>query len=233
MQMIVLAHKQNVAHTQHKTNRNKIAPMPGRCVRNQDQAGANGQLQDSIDGRYQRMLHTQLVGHQLIGVLAVRLAQILVQHDSVADSQDRIHTIYSQEHNVRKVARLQNQFAQQENHDERSANAAHVAGKTLGFTFGPEVKETEHQVGQNSNNDQTLRRKAQRLIQPSQWQQQCQRISAINSVNTIHKIVSIGNTHAYYQSNQNGPPHIPLHNTPAPEHQCHSRKLEHQPNAIG
>lgn len=134
MQMIVLAHKQNIPHSQHNTNRNQISPVPSRSIRYQNQPGANGQLQNSIYGRYHRMLHTQLVGHQLIGVLTVRLAQILVQHNPVADSKDRIHTIYSQEHNVRKVARLQNQFAQQENHNKRCANAAHVAGKTLGFT---------------------------------------------------------------------------------------------------
>ena len=43
------------------------------------------------------MPNPQLIRHQLISMLPMRLTQVLMQHNAVADSQTTIHTIYQKE----------------------------------------------------------------------------------------------------------------------------------------
>lgn len=91
------------------------------------------------------MRHTQLVDHELIGMLAVRFAQILVQHYAVTDGQHRVHAIYRQEHDICEVTGLQYQGSQKEYDDEGYAYATHIPGKAFCFVLRAEVKEAEHQ----------------------------------------------------------------------------------------
>lgn len=85
----------------------------------------------------------QLIGHQLIGMLTVCLAEIFMKLDAMTDGQYSIGSIYSKEYYVSKVLCVQYQFAKREKKYERDCNRAHIASKTFGL--GAEVEETEHQ----------------------------------------------------------------------------------------
>lgn len=110
-----------------------------------DEAQRHRQLHGHIEETYLHMSYLQLVGHQLVGVLAVRLTQVLVKHDAVDNRAASIHAVYQQEHQVGDVARLHYQFAEREQHDEGDAYAAHIPCEAFGFPFGAEVEDAEHQ----------------------------------------------------------------------------------------
>ena len=54
------------------------------------------------------MAYAQLVGHYLIGVLAVGLAQIFVQHDAVNNGQTAVNAIHNQEYEPSDVGGFYN-----------------------------------------------------------------------------------------------------------------------------
>ena len=64
------------------------------------------------------MVHALLIGHQLVGVLAVGLAQGLVQHDAVDDGQAAVNAIDNQEQQPGHIGLGQNQLADTEQQDE-------------------------------------------------------------------------------------------------------------------
>ena len=51
------------------------------------------------------MRNMQLVGHQLVGVLAVSLAKVLVQQDAVHDGQHGVHAVDPEKQEVLDIAR--------------------------------------------------------------------------------------------------------------------------------
>ena len=70
----------------------------------------------------------KLVGHQLIGVLAVSLAKVLVQQDAVHDGQHGVHAVDPEKQEVLDIARGGYEPAQGKEDDEGDAHRAHVGG---------------------------------------------------------------------------------------------------------
>ena len=99
------------------------------------------------------------------GMLAVRFAQILVQHYAMTNGQHRINTIYSQEHDVCEVPSLQNQGSQKEYDDKGYADATHIPSKAFRFVLWAEIEQTEHQYRQYRNADKAIERKAYLSVQ--------------------------------------------------------------------
>ena len=85
----------------------------------------------------------QFIGHQLVGVLAVRLAQMLVQHDSVYDGQDSVDTIDTQQKKILDITGGGDKPAENEQDDKCNTDRPHIPGKTPG-PF-PEIEETEYE----------------------------------------------------------------------------------------
>ena len=46
----------------------------------------------------------QLVSHDLERMLAMRLPKVLMQHDAMADSKDRIYAVHCQQNDIGKIA---------------------------------------------------------------------------------------------------------------------------------
>ena len=95
------------------------------------------------------MAYLQFIGHQLIGVLAVRLAEILVQHYAVTDGKAAVHSIDEQEYQPRDVARASNQKPHGEQDNERNPDAPDIPSEAFGLTARTEIEEREHQHGKH------------------------------------------------------------------------------------
>ena len=230
--MIVLLHEQQIRDEQHQADAQQISPVPQGRVRNQDHTGTNDQLQHHVQRRDHRVLHPQLIRHDLVGMLPVRLAQIFMQQDPVDNREHRVDPIDRQKHDVRDVFRLENQQPEQEDDDECRPDTAHIPRKALRLPFRAEIEVAEHQVRQDGHDDQALRRKPHPGIHPGQRQQNRQGIAAIHPVDTIHEIVGIRDAHAEHQAQNHDPPALPVQDPPAREHQEHRHKLHYQPHAI-
>ena len=89
------------------------------------------------------MGNVQLVGHQLVGVLAVGFTKIFMQLYSVADGENGVGSIDSQENYVREILSGENQFAEGKEQHESYRNRAYIAGETLRLLA--KIEETEHQ----------------------------------------------------------------------------------------
>ena len=95
--MVVLFHKQQICCRESYDNNAKIDIM----VKWQEyKPGRNNELYCHIQRRHRHVRHVQLVGHQLVCVLAVSLAEVLVQLYAVADGENCVGTVYSQQSEV-------------------------------------------------------------------------------------------------------------------------------------
>lgn len=231
VEMVVLLHEEHIRHTKYQQHANQISPVPRGRGGNEDHPGADRELQQHIKAGHQRMLHPQLIGHQLVSVLAMRLAQGLVQHDLVADGQHGVHAAHGQEHDIREIARLQHQASQQEHHDERGAHAADIPRETLRLALRAEIEEAEHQDRQQRHINQALRREIQLTINPQHREQQRERIATADPVDTIHEIICVDDAHTHDQPQRHHPPVLPAQNPPAIKHQQHRQQMNDQANA--
>ena len=96
------------------------------------------------------MAHLQLIRHQLVRMLTVRLAQILVQHYSMADSQATIHAIYKQEDQISHITSRDDHLTDQEQQDESNADRSHITSKALSLTLRTEIENAENKQNKPS-----------------------------------------------------------------------------------
>ena len=214
--MVILLHEQQIRDEQHQADTQQVAPVPQGRVRNQDHPRANDQLQHHVQRRDHRVLHPQLIRHDLVGMLPVRFSQVLMQQDPVNNREHRVDPIDRQKHDVRDVPRLENQQPEQEDNDECRPDTAHIPSKALRLPFWAEIEVAEHQIRQNGHDDQTLRREPHSRVHPGQRQQNRQGIAAIHPVDAIHEIVGIRDAHAENQAQEDNPPALPVQDAPAP-----------------
>ena len=146
MQMVILLHEEHIGYGKEKHNTNHITPMSKDCVGdNVNHDERDDQLQEHIERAHYHMTHPQLIRHQLIRMLAVRLTKPLVQHDTVDDSQTAVHAIHDEQHHPRHVPCLHNQAFDTEQQDKGHPYAPHIPGKTLRLALGTEIENAEHQ----------------------------------------------------------------------------------------
>lgn len=111
VQMVVLLHKQHIGDGQEQGRGEQIDPVrQHRRGAEVNEAKRHRQLQGHINQRHRHVAHLQLIRHQLIGVLAMRLPQILVQQDAMEDGHAAVDPIHQEEHDPRHVLRRQHQL---------------------------------------------------------------------------------------------------------------------------
>lgn len=75
MEMVVFFHKDDVGGAEQQQDGGEIDPAGGGGVGDeQNRTGADRELQQGVERRHFHMADMQLVRHELVGVLAVRLA---------------------------------------------------------------------------------------------------------------------------------------------------------------
>ena len=86
MQMVVLLHEQHICYGEKEKDTDEVYPMCKYGIGNKVyKAKGNGELQKHIEARYLYMPDFKLIRHNLIRMLSMRLPQILMKHDAVAD----------------------------------------------------------------------------------------------------------------------------------------------------
>ena len=81
------------------------------------EAQRHSELQQRVEGRNLHMPYPQFIGHQLVRMLAVRLAQVLMQQDAMAYGKASAHAIDQKEDEICHVARRENERAYEEEQD--------------------------------------------------------------------------------------------------------------------
>ena len=233
MQMIILLLKQHICHTQYQHSTYQVHPMRQYRIRTQvDKPKRHHQLHSHIQQRYLHMTYLQFIRHQLIRMLPMRFPQILMQQDTMTDGQATIHSIYQQQNQIRHILCHHHQPTDGKQHDKRYRNASHVSGKALRLTLRTEVEQAEHQYPQDSHHQIRRLHKIQAIVQHPQWYQHRQGIAGCNAINTIHEVDHVRSPHTNDERNQHNPPHLPVQDTHAPEHQSHGQELHHQTHTV-
>ena len=126
MQVVVLLFEQHIGECEQRQGGSKVDPMPshkrqsrrGRKRRAEVyEAQRHSELQQRVEGRNLHMPYPQFIGHQLVRMLAVRLAQVLMQPDAMAYGKASVHAIDQQEYEICHVARSENERAYEEEED--------------------------------------------------------------------------------------------------------------------
>lgn len=126
MQVVVLLFEQHISECEQRQGGSKINPMPshkrqssrGRKRRAEVyESQRHCELQQGVEGSDFYVPDFKLIGHQLVRMLAVRLAQVLVQQDAMAYGKASVHAIDQQEDEICHIARRENQGADEEEQD--------------------------------------------------------------------------------------------------------------------
>ena len=118
--MVVLLHEDDICRAEHEQHRGEVDPACRGAVREQqDRDGAYQELQQGVESRHGHMPDAEFVGHQLVGVLAVRLSEVLVEHDAVADGEHGVHSVDGEKQEPAEVSGPEHQRAEGEEYYER------------------------------------------------------------------------------------------------------------------
>ena len=127
MKMIILHLKEYVRHRHDGPRNEQINPVRNDGIRHHiDRYQRKSQLQYHIDAAYDHVRYLQFVRHQLEHMLAMRLSQILMQHDAMADGQHAVQAIQQIEYNPGDIPCLVHQPTKAEYHDERHAYRSNI-----------------------------------------------------------------------------------------------------------
>lgn len=239
--MIIFLLEQNVSHGQQNQSEGKVNPMTGNKGQTRGRsdyrtkiykAQRYKQLQSHIYQTNNRMRHLQFIGHQLVGVLAMRLSQVLVQQDAMAYGKASIHAIDQQEYEICHVARSENERAYEEEQDICHSDLAYVPGEAFGLSLRAEVEAAENDVCKRNYGNQEFVRKAKFLVQKEQRQQGSHGICSCDAVHPIHEVDDVGGSYTDYHCYEDYPPHVPVEHVQLIEHQGHCRELCYKPDAV-
>ena len=234
MEVVVFSHEDDVGGAEQEQHGGEIDPARGGGVgQEQDGGGADGQLQQGVERRHLHVADVQFVGHQLVGVLAVRLAEVLVEHDAVADGQHRVHSVDGEQHDPAEVAGPQNQGAQREQQYERYRDGADIAREAA--RLRAEVEEAEYQRGDCGDDEQTLvDEPSPETVDADERQQHGEGISAGDAVDAVHEVERVDYAHEENQRERDVPPgEAAGKEAELQEHQGHGGELSHQPHGVG
>ena len=236
MKVVILLHKQHIGGNQDNAHRHKVNPMRQNGIRHQiNHAQGNGKLQPHIDEAHSYVVHSQFVSHKLIGVFAVSLAKILVEHDAVKDGAAAVDAVDNEECEPGDIGLLHNKLADEEEQDESDSNAADVPGEAFGLVLRPKVEDAENQHGKDGDDDEAL------VCQVHQRQrhQHRKRVRRRDAVDSIHEIVDVGGAYAHDEPRHNEqrprPPcrqKVPMADCKLVQHKPHSQKLHNQAHAV-
>lgn len=165
MQMIILLLEQNICNGQKHECHGKVNPMPGDKTQSAFplqqrakvyEAQRHDKLQKHIYATHKRMRHLQLICHQLIGVLAMGLPELLVQQDTVTDGQTAIDAVNQQENEPGDVPGLNDQHSYGKEKDEGDSDAAHISREAFRLSPRTEIEEREDKHAQQNDNEKRI-----------------------------------------------------------------------------
>ncbi len=197
----------------------------------EDQSRRDKELQGHVDGRDDDVWHAQLVGHQLVGMFAVCLAEVLVQLYAVADGQDGVGAVHGQEGDVGEVLRLEYQPAEGKKKYEGYGDRADVAGKAA--CPAPEVKQAENDQAQPRDVEVRHGDEWVAGVEIYQRQQHCYRVAAGDAVDAVHEVVGVDDANTDNERHYNYPPVGGVEDAELIEHQPHGGELDDEAHAVG
>ena len=226
MQVEVATFKQHISDTQNNQNHSHIRPV---MISGIQEGTRQYDLQHRIYGRHHNMRNFELVGHNLVGMFAVRIKNILFQHQPVHNCKHTIHAVHRQKNDPAQVARLQDKRTQHVQHDKRHTHRTHIPGKTA--RPGAEIKEVEHQYRNQTHVEEVgIHKRHHKPIHVGKHPQHRQAVPTGNPVYAIHKVIRIDDTRAEHQCDGNIPPRITAKQLPLGKQQQHRCKVKHQPH---
>ena len=163
--MIILLLEQNICNGQKHECRSKVNPMPGDKTQSAlplqqrakvYEAQRHCKLQKHIYATHKRMRHLQLICHQLIGVLAMGLPELLVQQDTVTNGQTAIDAVNQQENQSNNVPGLDDQHSYGKEEDEGDSDAAHISCEAFCLSPRTEIEEREDKHAQQNDNEKRI-----------------------------------------------------------------------------
>ena len=200
MQVVEFSHEQHIRYRQHCERADEVEPMREHVVRAQvDEAQRDGQLHRHVQHSDLHVADFQFVGHYLVGVLAVRFAEVFVQHDAVHYRQAAVHSVDKQEYQPRDVSGADDYVAQEEEHDECYADGADVASEAFRLAFRSEVEEAEHQSGDYRGDYEALFYVVAAAVHQRERYEHSQRIPGRDAVDAVHEVDDVGRADADYQ----------------------------------
>ena len=161
----------------------------------------------------------ELVGHDLVGVLAVSLPEFFVQHDAVDDRKDGVDTVDAQQEKVLQIAGGGNQTAESKQDDKGYAYGTNIPRKTFG-AFA-EVEKAEYECCQSSYIQKGRIDELQAVIEHGNRNKYCERVCAGDAVDPVHEIVGIDDPYTHDQGRYDGPPKFCTDKPEVDEHQHH------------
>ena len=148
-----------LAHDQQHKSHGEVNPMPGdkrQAARgrkkraNEYEAERHGQLQGHVNHAHKRMRHLQLIRHQLVHMLAVRLAEILVKQDAMGNRAATVNAVNQQEDQPGDVSGPDNQHPDGKEKDECDSDAANISGEAFRLSPRTEIEEREDKHAQQT-----------------------------------------------------------------------------------
>lgn len=188
------------------------------------------------------MAHLQFIGHQLIGVLAMCLAEFFVQHNAVADGEASVHAIDKQEYQPGDVACARDKHPDGKQDNERNSYTSDIPGKALSLATLTEVEERKHQHRKHHHDQKRRLNEFQFPIHQCERHKYREGISGRDSINPVHKVVDIRRPDADNQRNDykyNLRPQalaerkgVGARKENLPNHQPHRNELHDKPHRI-
>lgn len=132
MQVVVLLHKPHIHQSQEHNHAKQVNPMCQKSVRDQvDEHQRDYQMEGHVEHGNGHVRNAQLIGYELVDVLAVSLAQGIVELDAVDDGQAAVNAIDYQEQHPGHISLGKDQLADGQQQDEGNAHPPHIARKAL------------------------------------------------------------------------------------------------------
>ena len=119
------------------------------------------------------------------------LAYVFAQKDTVENSQQRVHTIHSQQQYIRHIACLKDKFADRQQKDKSHSDTSNVSGKTDGLAFGTEIEERKDEAGDGDNDKIRHLNEAERLIDDNQGNEDRHGVTGSDAIDAVHEIIRV------------------------------------------
>lgn len=166
--------------------------VEGRGDGEEEQAGADGELNECVYRRDAQLPYPALVGEELVEMEAVGTENVLAQEHAVDDGEDGVDAVDGHEAHPGEAAGGEHEAPQGEGDDEGGGDGTHVAGEADGA--GPEVAEAEDGGGDGAADeeggvDEGLGHDAE--VDVEEGQEGEEGVGAGEAVDTVHEVPAV------------------------------------------
>lgn len=177
------------------------------------------------------MGHVQLVGHELVGVLAVGLAEVFVEEDAVDDCEDGVDAVDSEEGEVGEVAGGKDEFAEGEEEDEGHGDGADISGEAA--CLAAEVEEAEDEEAEADDVEEGLVDEGHGVVEIEDRSEDREGVAGGDAVDAVHEIVDVDDADADDERDDDNPPVVPVEDSELVEHEEHGGELYDEAEGVG